>query len=64
MNSPKSTVLDLLQQTDTFEYFVTEHFRLSGVYWGLSGMAALGRLEVMDRESIVSWVQTCQVTDL
>ena len=62
ISTPNSAVPEWLQQTDTFEYYVTEHFRLSGVYWGLAGMAALGRLGDMDEESIVSWVQTCQVS--
>lgn len=57
-----SVVIMLPQQTDTFEYYVTEHFRLSGVYWGLTGMAALGKLGDMDEAGIVSWVTTCQVS--
>ena len=54
----------VLQQTDTFEYYATEHFRLSGVYWGLCGMAVLGRLQDMDEDAIVAWVRTCQVRRL
>lgn len=50
-----------LQQTDTFEFYATEHFRLSGVYWGLTGMAVLGRLHDMDEAAIVGWVRSCQV---
>ena len=48
------------QQTDTFEYYATEHFRLSGVYWGLTAMALLGRLDEMDEAAIVAWVCSCQ----
>lgn len=48
------------QQTDTFEYYATEHFRLSGVYWGLTAMALLGRLHEMDEAAIVAWVCSCQ----
>jgi len=48
------------QQTDTFEFYATEHFRLSGVYWGLTAMALLGRLHEMDGDAIVAWVLSCQ----
>lgn len=37
-----------MQQADTFEYFATEHFRLSGVYWGVTALALLGRLDAID----------------
>lgn len=43
---------------------MTEHFRLSGVYWGLTGMALLGRLRDMDEGAIVSWLLTCQARAL
>ena len=49
-----------MQQTDTFEFYVTEHFRLGGVYWGLTAMALLGRLHDMDLAAIVAWVLSCQ----
>ena len=52
----------LVQQTETFEYYATEHFRLSGVYWGITGLALLGRLHDLDEDALVSWVRSCQVT--
>src|SRR3546814_1457094 len=30
------------QETTAFEYLVTEHLRMSGVYWGLTAVATLG----------------------
>jgi hypothetical protein len=38
----------LVQQNNTFEYFATEHFRLSGVYWGVTALALLGCLDAID----------------
>jgi geranylgeranyl transferase type-2 subunit beta len=32
----------------SFEWVATEHFRLSGVYWGLTAMHLLGREGDMD----------------
>ena len=47
------------EDKDTIEYVLTEHLRMSGVYWGLTGMHLLGRLGDMDGEAIVEWVMRC-----
>ena len=54
------SVLLAPQQTDTFEYFATEHFRLSGVYWGATALAALGRLHLLDADETVAWTLSCR----
>lgn len=48
--------------TSSFEFAVTQHLRMSGVYWGLTAMALLGRdLSVeMKGDEIVEWVLQCQ----
>lgn len=48
------------QATDTFEYYATEHFRLSGVYWGATALYLMGRLDALDAQAIVDWVMSCQ----
>lgn len=45
---------------DTFEYAVTEHLRMSGVYWGLAAMDLLSDIQSMDCEGIAKWVMDCQ----
>jgi geranylgeranyl transferase type-2 subunit beta len=52
--------LALDDKKDTFEYHVTEHLRMSGVYWACTGMALLGRLGDMKKADIVEWVLKCQ----
>ena len=49
------------QDKDSFEFVVTEHLRMSGVYWGLTAMAILGRdlRTEMDSDTIVDWVTKC-----
>ena len=45
----------------SFEYFVTQHFRMSGVYWGLTSLSIMGkdlRLE-LNVDEIVDWVMAC-----
>ena len=49
-----------LQNKESFEFYATEHFRMSGVYWGLTALHLLGRLDLLDREAVVAWVLACQ----
>jgi len=47
--------------TTSFEFVVTAHLRMSGVYWGLTAMALLGKdlKTEMNSDDIVEWVMTC-----
>lgn len=49
-----------MQAKDTLEAHVTEHFRLSGVYWGLTALYLMGKLEIVDGAAIVEWVRSVQ----
>lgn len=42
---------------------MTEHLRMSGVYWGVAGMALMGRLEEMEPPKVVTWVLSCANAD-
>ena len=48
--------------TESFEFIVTQHLRMSGVYWGLTAMSILGRdlKTEMKTDEIVEWLLTCQ----
>lgn len=48
------------QATSSFAYYATEHFRMSGVYWGLTALYLLDRLELLDKAAIVDRVLSCQ----
>ncbi|KXZ55441.1 hypothetical protein GPECTOR_3g90 [Gonium pectorale] len=50
----------LWEETDKLEFVATEHFWMSGMYWGLTAMYLLGRLDEMDQDAILSWVLRCQ----
>lgn len=57
-----SYVIGVANDRESFEYEVSQHFRMSGVYWGLTSLAVMGR-EVeadLDVPSIVDWVLQCQ----
>lgn len=48
------------KSTDTMEYCVTEHLRMSGVYWGVMAMELINAGEEMGkpvRESIGFWLR-------
>ncbi|CAN0442798.1 unnamed protein product, partial [Phaeothamnion confervicola] len=55
-------VIKVSKDKDSFEYCLTEHLRMSGVYWGLMAMVLMGRdVRVeMDSEALVEWVLRCQ----
>lgn len=48
------------QASDRLEAVATEHFWMSGMYWGLTAMALMGRLHEMDCEAVAEWVMTCR----
>ena len=48
------------QATNTFEFYATEHFRLSGVYWGLTALQLLGQQDKLDKQELIAWVMCCQ----
>ena len=64
------------QDAESFEYWVTEHLRLSGIYWGLTALDMMGgcvpwwrlrptssavlRLDDMDKEAIIEKVLSCR----
>lgn len=51
------------EDRDTVEFVLTEHLRMSGVYWGLTALDLLGRLDVMEIEPILNWLQQCKQTN-
>jgi geranylgeranyl transferase type-2 subunit beta len=53
-------ILSLADKTTSFEHVATEHLRMSGIYWGLSGMALMGKQALMETDKIVDWVMLCQ----
>jgi len=56
----KQYIKALEKQEDTFEYWVTEHLRMSGIYWGITAMALLGNLDMMEKDRLVDKVMACQ----
>ncbi|KAJ2359155.1 Rab geranylgeranyltransferase [Coemansia sp. RSA 2618] len=48
---------------DELEYWMTEHLRVSGIYWGLVALFLLDRPSALDHQKIITYVLSCQNTD-
>mmetsp|Transcript_6241 Transcript_6241/g.10194 ORF Transcript_6241/g.10194 Transcript_6241/m.10194 type:complete len:363 (+) Transcript_6241:95-1183(+) len=46
----------------SFEFTVSQHFRMSGVYWGLTALSLLGKnlADEINVDEISAWVMECQ----
>jgi len=53
-------VKNLDKKKESFEYWVTEHLRVSGIYWGLGAMDLMGALNEMNQQEIVEYILSCQ----
>lgn len=45
---------------DQVDYWLTEHLRLNGVYWGLTALHLLGRPDALPRQETIDFVLSCQ----
>lgn len=57
-------VQQLERKKDSFEYHVSEHLRMSGVYWGLMAMDLIKALDLMPKDKIISFVMSCYIPDI
>lgn len=48
------------KEKDTFEFYVTEHLRMSGIYWAITALDILKKVDQMDTQKIVGFVLKCQ----
>ncbi|KAI5298464.1 hypothetical protein KEM56_004025, partial [Ascosphaera pollenicola] len=46
--------------TDRLEYWLTEHLRLNGVYWGLTALHLMGHPDALPRHETIQFVLSCQ----
>ncbi|KAI7196097.1 geranylgeranyl transferase-like protein type II beta subunit [Hortaea werneckii] len=44
---------------DELEYHLTEHLRVSGIYWGLTALHLLGHPDALPREGVLDFVLSC-----
>lgn len=53
-------IKSLDKRRDELEYWLTEHLRLNGVYWGLTALHLLGHPEALPRDDTIAFVLSCQ----
>ncbi|KAL8713596.1 MAG: hypothetical protein Q9220_002458 [cf. Caloplaca sp. 1 TL-2023] len=53
-------IQELDKRKDELEYWLTEHLRLNGVYWGLTALHLLHRPDALPRDAMVDFVLSCQ----
>ncbi|KAE8379279.1 terpenoid cyclases/protein prenyltransferase alpha-alpha toroid [Aspergillus bertholletiae] len=53
-------IKNLDSRRDELEYWLTEHLRLNGVYWGLTALHLLGCPQALPREDTINFVLSCQ----
>jgi geranylgeranyl transferase type-2 subunit beta len=45
---------------DEYEYWLTEHLRMNGLYWGLTALHLLRHPDALPREETIDFVLSCQ----
>ncbi|CAK7272906.1 Rab geranylgeranyltransferase [Sporothrix epigloea] len=53
-------IQSLNSRQDEYEYWLTEHLRLNGLYWGLASLFFMGRPDALPREETIAFVLSCQ----
>jgi geranylgeranyl transferase type-2 subunit beta len=52
-------IVSLDKRSDEYEYWLTEHLRLNGVYWGLTALHILGHPDALPRDGLVEFAMKC-----
>jgi len=64
INAHKDYIKSLqAEKTDRFEYWASEHLRVSGLYWGMTAMAIMNATDEMDLKGALEFTLECQNTD-
>lgn len=51
--------LDSKIAKQSYEYWLLEHLRINGLYWGLTALATMDRLDALPEDEVISFVLTC-----
>lgn len=53
-------IKSLHKKSDELEYWLTEHLRLNGLYWGLNSLHLMRRPDALPRDETLAFVLSCQ----
>ncbi|PSK41541.1 hypothetical protein C7M61_001224 [Candidozyma pseudohaemuli] len=51
--------LDSKVTKQTYEYWLLEHLRLNGLYWGIMALATVNALDALPRDEVIQFVMDC-----
>ncbi|KAF2669719.1 type II protein geranylgeranyltransferase beta subunit [Microthyrium microscopicum] len=52
-------IVSLDKRDDEYEYWLTEHLRLNGVFWGLHALHILGHPTALPRDDLIRFTMSC-----
>src|SRR6201986_3621269 len=52
-------IVSLDQRSDEYDYWLTEHLRLNGGYWGLTALHILGHPDALPRDGLIEFTMKC-----
>ena len=53
------SIIKLSNEKDSLKYYLTEHLRINGIYWAVTSLALLNRLDALDRLETIKFVRSC-----
>jgi geranylgeranyl transferase type-2 subunit beta len=53
-------IQSLNTKQDDLEYWLTEHLRLQGIYWGITALDLMGHIDALPRDELIKYVVACQ----
>ena len=52
-------IVQLGKADNTLGFHLTEHLRLNGIYWAVTCLALLKRIDALDRQQTIDYVYSC-----
>jgi geranylgeranyl transferase type-2 subunit beta len=52
-------IVSLDKRSSEYEYHLTEHLRLNGVYWGLTALHILNKPEALPKDEVITFTMSC-----
>lgn len=53
-------IQSLDDRKEDLEYWLTEHLRLNGIYWGLTALDLMHHVDALPRDQVISYVKSVQ----
>lgn len=48
---------------DDLEYWLTEHLRVNGLYWGLTALDLMNHIDALPRDEVIAYIKSLQGED-